>query len=131
MGSGTDSAEATKIVSDLRSLKSAAILYYGDHPKATEVPAIGELQKYMDKGDIVADNYTTVKGAADSWWVATNDVTNKIPRASGRSSGQTKGSRPVREPDRERRLCRRRIRLHEDALAIKRRPPHQPVSDRP
>lgn len=84
MGSGTDSAEATKIVSDLRSLKSAALLYYGDHPKATEVPAIGELQKYMDKGDIVADNYTTVKGAADSWWVATNDVTNKIPEGVGK-----------------------------------------------
>ena len=31
-GSGTDSAEATKIISDLRSLKSAALLYYADHP---------------------------------------------------------------------------------------------------
>ena len=34
-GSGTDSAEATKIVSDLRSLNAAALLYYADNMSTT------------------------------------------------------------------------------------------------
>ena len=31
-GNGTEKAEATKIVSDLRSLKAAALMYYADNP---------------------------------------------------------------------------------------------------
>ncbi|TDY52063.1 prepilin-type N-terminal cleavage/methylation domain-containing protein [Aminivibrio pyruvatiphilus] len=37
-GSGTDKAEATKIVSNLRSMKAAALLYYADNPSETTVP---------------------------------------------------------------------------------------------
>lgn len=50
-GSGTDKAEATKIVSDLRSLKAAALMYYADNPNTT-LPASNQvslLQKYMDR----------------------------------------------------------------------------------
>jgi len=37
-GSGTDKADATKIISDLRSLKAAALMYYADNPN-TPLPA--------------------------------------------------------------------------------------------
>ena len=82
MGSGTDSAEATRVVSDLRSLKSAALLYYADHPKETGAPSTDDLKKYMDKEETAADNYTTVTVSADSWWVANSDE-NKIPSGVG------------------------------------------------
>lgn len=51
-GSGTDKAEATKIVSDLRSLKSAALMYYADHnawPIGTSGDIQANLGKYMDR----------------------------------------------------------------------------------
>ena len=51
-GSGTDKAEATKIVSNLRSLKSAALLYYADEAgkgTAVAIPAAASLDKYMDR----------------------------------------------------------------------------------
>jgi len=73
MGSGTDSAEATKIVSDLRGLKSAALLYYGDHPKQETAPTTEDLKKYMDREETVLTDYETVNVSADSsWWVANN-----------------------------------------------------------
>jgi len=49
-GSGTDRAEATKIISDLRSMKGAALMYYADENKW---PATGDakttLEPYMDR----------------------------------------------------------------------------------
>jgi general secretion pathway protein G len=48
-GSATDNAEAVKVVNDLRNLKSAALLYYGDHlawPTQTNVAA---LNNYSDR----------------------------------------------------------------------------------
>ncbi len=85
MGSGTDSAEATKIVSDLRSLKSAALLYYGDHPKQETAPTTEELKKYMDKEETVVADFETVTVSADSWWVA-----NKKPITSTGIQGKLK-----------------------------------------
>ncbi|MCF4150383.1 prepilin-type N-terminal cleavage/methylation domain-containing protein [Dethiosulfovibrio sp. F2B] len=56
-GSGTDKANATKIVSDLRSLKSAALMYYADN---NAWPAEGDVKdvlgKYMDR-ELVAGDY--------------------------------------------------------------------------
>lgn len=48
-GSGTDKAEATKIVSNLRSLKAAALMYYADNPSAGAPNDIKLLKKYMDR----------------------------------------------------------------------------------
>jgi len=46
-GSGTDRAEATKIISDLRSVKSAALMFYADK---NEWPTVDtELSPYMDR----------------------------------------------------------------------------------
>ncbi len=50
MGSGTDKANATKIVSDMRTLKAAALMYYADNlewPVGTE--GIEDLKEYLDR----------------------------------------------------------------------------------
>ena len=68
-GSGTDSAEATKIISDLRSLKSAALLYYADHPTTPDpAPTIAQLSNYMDR-ELDGNIYSTSLASGDTWWV--------------------------------------------------------------
>ena len=47
LGSGTDKAEATKIVSNLRSMKSGAMMYYADNGAGTP-PTLTDIEKYMD-----------------------------------------------------------------------------------
>lgn len=47
MGSGTDKANATKIVSDMRTLKAAALMYYAD---ANAWPTgIADVYSYLDR----------------------------------------------------------------------------------
>ncbi len=67
-GSGTDKAEATKIVSDLRSLKAAALMYYADNPNTpmTTASAIDRLQKYMDR--TIANSYFVASGDGGAFW---------------------------------------------------------------
>ena len=67
-GSGTDSAEATKVISDLRSLKSATLLYYADHTNETDAPGVDALAKYMDRELATADFATATN--SENWWVA-------------------------------------------------------------
>ena len=76
-GAGSDKAEATRIVSDLNSLKSAAMMYHADNPDATAplVTSIGSgsgnanafLGKYMDR-TISGDCYF-VTGMSGGWYV--------------------------------------------------------------
>jgi len=72
-GSGTDSAEATKIISDLRSMKSASLLFYADNPDQTDAPAITALEKYMEFKPDTA--YTTAGDADTGWWVGRTGMT--------------------------------------------------------
>ena len=47
-GTATDTAEATKIVSDMRNIKSACLMYYAENrvwPKATDIESV---DKYLD-----------------------------------------------------------------------------------
>ena len=54
-GAGTDKATATKIVSNLRSAKAAALMYYAD--KNSALPrSISDLSTYMEK-DLVDTDY--------------------------------------------------------------------------
>jgi general secretion pathway protein G len=83
-GSGTDKAEATKIISNLRSLKSAALMYYSDNPNAG-IPADGidELAKYMDRKIEAPDgNYVfkegTVSGDNVGWFVGLEDAADYL-----------------------------------------------------
>lgn len=47
MGSGTDKANATKIVSDMRTLKAAALMYYADNSEWPD--GIDGLEGYLDR----------------------------------------------------------------------------------
>ncbi len=67
-GSGTDKAEATKIISDLRSLKAAALMYYADNPNTSMTSAsdIDRLQKYMDR--TIANSYFVASADGSGFW---------------------------------------------------------------
>ena len=78
-GSGTDKAEATKIVSDLRSLKAAALMYYADNPNTTTLGTndIDKLTKYMDRGIEIANfefKNGTASGDATAWFVGRKEI---------------------------------------------------------
>lgn len=52
MGSGTDKANATKIVSDMRTLKAAALMYYADEgewPEAGPITSTDDIVDYLDR----------------------------------------------------------------------------------
>lgn len=84
-GSGTDKAEATKIVSDLRSLKAAALMYYADKPNENPTfgPASTSLKDYMDR--VISDDYLLVQTSNDKVWyvgktglTASSGITDKL-----------------------------------------------------
>lgn len=90
-GSGGDSAEATKIISDLRSLKSAALLYYADHPINPQMPNTTDLQKYMDRVLGASYDITGTNGTDpyfDNWWISstTNKSTGVQQKLSDRAT---------------------------------------------
>jgi len=53
-GAGTDKANATKIVSNLRSAKAAGLMYYADKNSALPT-AIADLSTYMEKDLVTTD----------------------------------------------------------------------------
>jgi general secretion pathway protein G len=55
-----DSAEATKIINDLRNLKSAALLYFGDNLAWPTQAEVRELDKYSDRPIVSGDRYERV-----------------------------------------------------------------------
>jgi len=67
VGSGTDRAEATKVISDLRSMKAAALMYYADGRNDPNKDKVGPdgLGKYMDR-TMKDDDYAFV--SADVGW---------------------------------------------------------------
>jgi general secretion pathway protein G len=75
-GSGTDKAEATKIVSNLRSMKAAALLYYADNPSETDCPDVLSLDKYMDRKISEQTGYVTVD-SQDVWLMGYEGLTDK------------------------------------------------------
>jgi len=75
-GSGTDKAEATKIVSNLRSMKAATLLYYADHPSETDFPTVASLDEYMDRKISTIAGYTTIGSGDTEWYVGKNDLTS-------------------------------------------------------
>ena len=83
-GSGTDKAEATKIVSNLRSLKSATLLYYADQiGSATPpiaVPAVASLEPYMDRKADGLGGYSIVQGGTNNtnWYVSYANATGGV-----------------------------------------------------
>ena len=68
-GSATDSAEATRIINDLRNLKSAALLFYGDNlrwPSSTNTTDVTSLDGYADRSFTAnTGRYSTVAIGAE------------------------------------------------------------------
>ena len=65
-GMSTDGAEAVKVINDLRNLKGAALLYYGDHLKWPGPGDEAALNSYSDRPivlDGTAGRYETTIGA--------------------------------------------------------------------
>lgn len=61
-GAATDKAEATKIVSDMRNLKAAAIMYYADyHAWPNESAPDASLDRYLDVKRDSGDSSLLVK----------------------------------------------------------------------
>ena len=83
-GSATDKAEATKIVSDMRNMKAAAVMVYAD----TNVwpTAAGSLDLYLDQKiannkyayTIVSDNIMLTTAAAGTFVAVTDGVQDKL-----------------------------------------------------
>lgn len=68
MGAGRDKAEATKIVSNLRSLKAAAVMYYSDHNAWPSQAS--DFDNYMD-GSVTGIQVTSADSGA-TYWIGTS-----------------------------------------------------------
>lgn len=62
-GSGTDKAEATRIVSDLRTIKSASLMYYSE--EGTWADDIEKLEPFLDKN--LASTDFAIVGSTDNY----------------------------------------------------------------
>jgi general secretion pathway protein G len=78
-GSATDGAEATKIINDLRNLKSAALLFYGDNNFWPTTSTITSLDAYSDRPIVAASpmrysNFTVGTEYPDASGVARTNI---------------------------------------------------------
>ncbi|MDR3164136.1 MAG: type II secretion system GspH family protein [Synergistaceae bacterium] len=73
-GTATDSAEATKVINDLRNLKSAALLYYGDNMRWPGTADAASLDRYSDRP------FTGTNGRYDAVTVGTGYIVDGITR---------------------------------------------------
>jgi len=92
MGGGKGKAEATRIVSDLRNLKAAAIMYYSDNGEwpggSDETVAMDwvrqSLDKYLDRDypDNASIDYYAVKDDSNMVFVGYGAITDNAVRES-------------------------------------------------
>jgi len=66
MGSSTDKADATKALSDLRTMASATMQYYADNGAQAALPTVADLGRMMNK--TLGGSYD-VTGSGDQAWV--------------------------------------------------------------
>lgn len=99
-GSATDKAEATKIISNLRSLKSASLMRYADTSKwPSGSNTVADLASYMDQALTATMGYSFVGGgSADVLYITfasadvmTAGVRNKL-KDIARDSGLREGA---------------------------------------
>lgn len=82
-GAGTDKANATKIVSNMRSAKAAALMVYADENGGWNwvTASADEYKKYMDKG--AATDKITIVSADGNIWVYYNDASGDTTITGG------------------------------------------------
>ena len=86
MGSGTDKANATKVVSDMRTLKAASLMYYADNDDWPET--VNDLGDYLDRGPNASSTLGTYSfssvASGDTVWVLFDpDTTSAIDDTTG------------------------------------------------
>ena len=71
-GAATDKAEATKIVSNMRNIKAAAVMAYADGTPWADMPsdagAINKVNSYLDQ-PLVSGDYNIIEIASDDYGV--------------------------------------------------------------
>lgn len=105
-GGATAKAEATKIVSDMRNIKAAAIMYYADHGSWTD--KIASLDTYMDQKisggnyDLETDSFVEydATSADENIRTALKNMAEKVALRKNATSSDDKyeGSGPVYMP---------------------------------
>ncbi len=106
MGSSTDKAEATRIVSDLHSLRLAAGLYYSDNAGTDMSPNIEQLKVYVTAPErLDGDLYEFKEGDTPGRWfvgckIATQpegvrESLKKMAEANGLRNGVTSSDEDV------------------------------------
>lgn len=90
-GSGSDRAEATKIISDLRSMKAAALMFYADGNKAVPADnsaAIDALNNYMDR--VISGDYLFKEGDdASQWFVGRQNIPSGVGGALQKNADES------------------------------------------
>jgi general secretion pathway protein G len=93
-GSATDSAEATKVINDLRNLKSAARLYFGDNLKWPTNADVASLDNYSDRplvaGNVRYDAVLIGTEYSDAQGVVRTNIGVTLKPASNGSAGVRK-----------------------------------------
>ncbi|MDR1874805.1 MAG: prepilin-type N-terminal cleavage/methylation domain-containing protein [Synergistaceae bacterium] len=95
-GSATAAAEASTIVSDLRSMKAASLMLYADsmdYFNVSPVPPLSTtyLKPYVDNPDKYnsGGNYKFTKDASYKWWVGYNLI-GRTPEVKNKLEGKAK-----------------------------------------
>ncbi len=87
MGSGTDKANATKVVSDMRTLKAAMLMYYADNDTfVISGDAIADLATYLDRtpsSDLGAYTISTAADPVQIIFTPTSTTASFIERLEG------------------------------------------------
>lgn len=87
MGSGTDKANATKVVSDMRTLKAAMLMYYADNDTfVISGDTISSLSSYLDRDPSTNLGTYTISTADDPVQIiftATDNTAGYFTRLSG------------------------------------------------
>jgi general secretion pathway protein G len=95
IGAATDKANAAKIVSNLRNLKAAAVMYYADNDKWPENvdfdgTTITSYDKYMDRQPAKGFSYVSADGVLNVACKATNvNMTSGVMDKLGKSAADS------------------------------------------
>jgi general secretion pathway protein G len=91
-GAATASAEATTVISELRSLRAAALMFYGDNMMTQpdiSPGGIADLVPYMDS-DKIAKQASYKFDGNDYWWVGI-DVSGRVNAVKTRLGASAQG----------------------------------------
>ena len=92
-GAATDSAEASNIVTNLRSLQSASLMFFADNPDVTAPPATVSLAPYMP--GTIGTGYH-IRESVGQWWIEYSGPAMTRPGVRTRLTARTNAGVPLR-----------------------------------